>query len=275
MSNGPFSSIASFIFGGSAGPPPASTTNTNTSAQAGRGVSSCSSVSCSGGAQSAFATNSSLAAPADGVDQVVVSAARMPQVGDYATGKGTDFFVVTDYIPPTATDIATLVVSAYLQGKYRQTMLGGTGLGLLAYVPGNDLANCVYAGGCNAGHLGLAVIGVLPEGTAVKEVEGAAQGFRSFRAFKNAMGRAGPEMNWHHIVGQTPGNIARFGPEAIHNTQNLIRMDARIRGLVSKYYSGKDFFTGGQTVRQWLSDQSFEEQMQFGLDTLRRFGVER
>lgn len=32
-------------------------------------------------------------------------------------------------------------------------------------------------------------------------------------------------------------------------------------------------FTGGRTVRQWLSAQPFDAQMQFGLDVLKQFGA--
>jgi hypothetical protein len=62
------------------------------------------------------------------------------------------------------------------------------------------------------------------QGRATEAVRGAAQatsqGFRSFSAFKRAMGPAGPGQHWHHIVEQTPGNIARFGSETIHSTGN-------------------------------------------------------
>lgn len=54
---------------------------------------------------------------------------------------------------------------------------------------------------------------------------------------------------------------------------NLIRVEAGVHRQVSAFYSSKPAFAGGQTVRQWLSSQPFEQQMQFGLDTLRRFGV--
>jgi hypothetical protein len=42
---------------------------------------------------------------------------------------------------------------------------------------------------------------------------------------------------------------------------------------ISGFYSSIQPFTNGQTVRQWLSTQSLEQQVQFGMDTLRRFGV--
>jgi RHS repeat-associated protein len=103
----------------------------------------------------------------------------------------------------------------------------------------------------------------------------AARGFRSFSAFKNAMGRAGSSMNWHHIVEQTPGNLARFGPQSIHNTENLVRLDAALHGRISAYYSSiQPQVTGSTTltIRQWLSTQSFEAQEAFGQRVLSMFG---
>jgi RHS repeat-associated protein len=101
----------------------------------------------------------------------------------------------------------------------------------------------------------------------------AGHGFRSFSAFKRAMGRAGDGRNWHHIVEQTPANVRRFGPETIHNTQNLINLDSAVHREVSAYYSRIQPFTGGQTVRQWLSTQSLDAQHQFGTQVLRDFGA--
>jgi hypothetical protein len=86
------------------------------------------------------------------------------------------------------------------------------------------------------------------------------------------MGPAGPGKNWHHIVEQTKGNVAKFGPEQLHNTQNVIRMETGRHRQISGYYSSIQDFTGGQTVRQWLSTQSFKAQQEFGLQVIRRFG---
>lgn len=85
-------------------------------------------------------------------------------------------------------------------------------------------------------------------------------------------GSAGEGMQWHHLVEQTPGNVARFGGEAIHNTGNLVRLETGVHRQISGYYSSIQDFTGGQTVRQWLGTQSLEAQQQFGLEMLRRFG---
>ncbi len=99
----------------------------------------------------------------------------------------------------------------------------------------------------------------------------APNGFRawgSFSGFKSAMGPAGPGKEWHHIVGQTPGNVKRFGPKAIHNTENIIPMDKSIHTRLNSLYSSiQRDITGSSTltVRQWLSTQSYEAQREFGL----------
>lgn len=101
-------------------------------------------------------------------------------------------------------------------------------------------------------------------------------GFRvwgSYSGFKSAMGSAGPGKQWHHIVEQTPGNVQRFGPEAIHNTENVIAIDATLHEEISAFYSSKQDVAGGRVVREWLREQTYEQQRAFGLQVLRRFGA--
>ena len=43
--------------------------------------------------------------------------------------------------------------------------------------------------------------------------------------------------------------------------------------IVLENFNSIDDFTGGKTVRQWLSGQSFEFQRDFGMNILRRFGA--
>lgn len=92
------------------------------------------------------------------------------------------------------------------------------------------------------------------------------------------MGPAGPKLAWHHIVEQTPGNVARFGPEAIHNTVNIIRLPhgaGTIHAKISGFYSSvRPEITGSNTlrIREWLSTQSFEAQMEFGVRALKNVG---
>lgn len=100
-------------------------------------------------------------------------------------------------------------------------------------------------------------------------------GFKSFNAFKRYYGATGQGKAWHHIVEQTTSNISKFGSENIHNMDNVINIDhgaGSLHAKISGYYSSKDFFTGGQTVRQWLSTQSYQAQYDFGIQTLKKFG---
>lgn len=123
----------------------------------------------------------------------------------------------------------------------------------------------------------LAVGGMVPAGKMLG-MAGAAIGvksFSSFSALKRYLGSPGAGNQWHHIVEQTPGNLRAFGAEVIHSIDNVVAIPTSThigKGSISAYYSSKDFFTNGQTVRQWLSTQSFQVQRQFGLDTLKRFG---
>ncbi|WP_208752384.1 hypothetical protein [Corallococcus carmarthensis] len=94
------------------------------------------------------------------------------------------------------------------------------------------------------------------------------QGYASFKSFKRAMGPAGNGKEWHHIVEQTDGNVARFGPQALHNTENVVPLDKALHNSVSAFYSSHQYRITGSTsltVRQWLSTQSFEAQSAFGL----------
>ena len=96
-------------------------------------------------------------------------------------------------------------------------------------------------------------------------------GFKSFSSLKRALGPAGEGKQWHHIVEQS--QVGRFGPEAIHNVDNVVAIPTDIHRKISGFYSSKQPFTGDQTVRQWLSGQSFEQQRAFGEQVLRNFGV--
>jgi hypothetical protein len=101
-----------------------------------------------------------------------------------------------------------------------------------------------------------------------------ADSFRSWGSFsglKNALGPAGEGKQWHHIVEQTPGNVERFGPHALHNTQNVIPLETALHQEVSGFYSSiRPGITNSRTltIRQWLSTQSYEAQRAFGLKAI-------
>lgn len=85
-------------------------------------------------------------------------------------------------------------------------------------------------------------------------------------------GRAGDGMEWHHIVEQRDANIKQFGPEKIHNIDNMIALPADVHRKISGFYSSKKDFTHGLTVRQWLNGQSYAAQYEFGLSVLKKYG---
>jgi hypothetical protein len=76
-------------------------------------------------------------------------------------------------------------------------------------------------------------------------------------------------------VEQTAGNVARFGERSIHNTGNLLKVSVQTHRRISGFYSSKQAFTNGLTVRQWLGTKSIKEQYEFGLQVLRQYGVVR
>ena len=100
------------------------------------------------------------------------------------------------------------------------------------------------------------------------------KGFPTFYDFKRVHGAAGRKHAWHHIVEQSR-NADRFPPEALHNPANLVKLPSgkgSIHARVSGYYSSKPKWAEGKTVREWISERSFSEQYQFGIDTIKQFG---
>jgi RHS repeat-associated protein len=93
-------------------------------------------------------------------------------------------------------------------------------------------------------------------------------GFSSFRAFKRFFGGAGSGKQWHHIVEQTSGNLARFGKQRIHNRENMVATEKSVHEAVSGFYSSKQPYTQPQTVREWLGSQPWDAQFEFGVRAL-------
>ena len=109
-----------------------------------------------------------------------------------------------------------------------------------------------------------------------KIVVRASEGFKSFDALKRSIGSAGEGKVWHHIVEQCQAKTTRsgFDVKLIQNPNNVIAIDKATNEAINGYYSSTKFlFTGGNTVRDWLTGQSFEEQYKFGMQVLKDFGV--
>lgn len=105
------------------------------------------------------------------------------------------------------------------------------------------------------------------------------QGFSSFSELKRSLGLAGDGYAWHHLVGQTTANLSRFGNEAIHHSGNVVRLPhgkGSLHQAISDFYSSiQPVLSGNETVREWISKKSFDEQQYIGRLTIEVFQFER
>jgi len=92
--------------------------------------------------------------------------------------------------------------------------------------------------------------------------------FKTFSALKAYLGSPGKGNEWHHIVEQS--KVSQFGAEAIHTPSNVVAIPADVHRKISGFYSSKQSFTAGMTVRDWLKGRSFQEQFEFGMQQIKR-----
>ena len=95
--------------------------------------------------------------------------------------------------------------------------------------------------------------------------------FRSAEAFEKRY-RAEPGYQLHHIVEQGQGKDREWD---LHSTENIVRIPTVRHIIISAHYSSKPPDLGGLTVREWLRTQSFRKQREYGMWTLRYYGVMR
>ena len=99
--------------------------------------------------------------------------------------------------------------------------------------------------------------------------------FNNFAALKEALGFAGEDKQWHHIVEQCQIKKSNFDIGDINTFSNVKATPNKIHQAISGYYSknvkNAENFTGllpsnfNGRVRDWLTNQSFEDQYEFGL----------
>ncbi|QAT85435.1 putative lipoprotein [Corallococcus coralloides] len=153
------------------------------------------------------------------------------------------------------------------------SVVGATRVGIeLAHV--GQVSSVAIAGNTIVVSLpATAVAMVARNGAGANSNPGGPRSWGSFSGLKRALGPAEDGKQWHHIIEQTPGNVNRFGPEAIHNTENVLQLDQGLHKRLSGFYSSiQQEITGSRilTVRQWLSTQSFEAQRDFGLQAIEK-----
>ncbi len=101
------------------------------------------------------------------------------------------------------------------------------------------------------------------------------KGFDSFDDLKEYMGSPGSGNAWHHIVEQSQIGRSGFSSNQVNNVNNIVSVPhgkGTVHAQISGFYSSKPDFTNGMTVREWLSGKSFDEQFEFGLGILRKYG---
>ena len=106
---------------------------------------------------------------------------------------------------------------------------------------------------------------------------GDARCFETFGKVKRYLHKQGtPQTSrwqWHHIVGQHKDNIANFGAYDLHCTDNLVYLHPDKHIEINRHYALAHPWTGKQNLRQWLTDKSFDDQFEYGLKVLKKFGV--
>lgn len=93
-------------------------------------------------------------------------------------------------------------------------------------------------------------------------------GYKTFSAAKQDLGSPGVGNVFDHTVEQSQIGRSGFAPEEIHSPYNLNPVPAGLNQLKANYYSSIRAFTGGGTVRDWLTGQSFADQYEFGMDIM-------
>ena len=96
--------------------------------------------------------------------------------------------------------------------------------------------------------------------------------FRSFSALKKTLGNPGEGKEWHHLVEQCQAKTTRSGFQVcdINSVRNIRATPKDVHEAISKYYSEKHDFTNGKTFRDWLTGQSFDEQLKYGIEVWER-----
>jgi len=76
------------------------------------------------------------------------------------------------------------------------------------------------------------------------------------------------QMNRDDFLAQVTDRSQWVLPRDIHNPFNMNPVSARTNQLKANYCSSKQPFTGGKTVRDWLTGKPSADQYSFGMDVL-------
>jgi hypothetical protein len=118
----------------------------------------------------------------------------------------------------------------------------------------------------------LQYVSPLGEGQSMWDASRASRGFKSFEDLKKFLGSSGEGNQWHHIVEQNPFNINKFGPEAIHNVDNMVPISGELNGKLNAFYQTKNPLTSGLSPREWLQGKTLQQNYDFGRVALEYVG---
>jgi len=96
---------------------------------------------------------------------------------------------------------------------------------------------------------------------------------KTLSELQNDVGVSKPGYEDHHIVEQT--SAARYGlpRELIDSPQNLVKIPTLKHREITSWYSRPNSEYGGLTPREYLSQRSWSERWQVGIEQLIKFGV--
>jgi RHS repeat-associated protein len=144
----------------------------------------------------------------------------------------------------------------------------------LLMVPWGSVGKLIGVGSKGGGFANLARILLGGGKTAAEDVPALGDtsnllpGYKTFSAAKRELGSPGVGNVFDHTVEQSQIGRSGFAPEEIHSPYNLNPVPAGLNQLKANYYSSIRPFTGGGTVRDWLTGQSFADQYEFGMDMM-------
>ena len=75
-----------------------------------------------------------------------------------------------------------------------------------------------------------------------------------------------PNIEYHHIVEQVEEEVNGFSSNAINSTANVIPTPAQVHQAITTFYSEAQVWLNGQSVRGWMTSQSWEVQWRQGLE---------
>jgi hypothetical protein len=96
---------------------------------------------------------------------------------------------------------------------------------------------------------------------------------KTFEELREGVGQPKPGYDDHHIVEQTYAERWGFTRSQIDDPENVVKIPRITHYRITGWYMTSNVDFGGLSPREYLSDKTWEERRQVGLDALVRFKV--